>query len=416
MDETPLNIGTETTDTASNERPDRPMFDKPNLQLSDPDPYAFANRIRKLILLACVMAAIAVIPTMARMVSYEIRRGQMQAEVEVATAAMEGIVPTLGGFEQASRMVAHKVAPSVVSIYRPKITRQGTFTEGVGSGFIVDKQGYILTNEHVVRGASQLLIEYGTGEMDQAYVVGTDPQTDLALLKASPVGMDAASWGDSDQLDPGNLVWALGSPFGLERSVTFGIISCKARRTATLKTINAPNEVSVYQEYLQTDVAVNPGNSGGPLVNLSGEVIGVNTAIVGEKYSGVSFAIPSNIAKRIYEELRVKGKVERGYLGILPIELDEKQRRLLGLERGEGVLVQEVVSNSPAARAGLQSGDVILSWNGESFGDPTLLSREIASTDIDSTAKIVIRRLTSGSPKDLTLDVVIRRKPEARIR
>ncbi len=396
---------------SSEQAAERQMFDKPNLQLRDPDPYAFANRIRKLILLASVMACLAVAPFIARMISYEIRRGQMQAEVEVATEALGELAPKLSGFEQASRLVSQKMGPSVVSIYRPyqqqsPASQKGN--EGQGSGFIVDSEGFIITNEHVVRGASQLIVQFNNGEIVEAYVVGTDPQTDLALIKTNGVSLPAATWGDSDALEPGDLVWALGSPFGLERSVTFGIVSAKARRSASM----AGRATSAYQEYLQTDAAVNPGNSGGPLVNLAGEVIGVNTAIVGESYRGVSFSIPSNIAQEMYLELRENGFIDRGYLGILPVKLPESKRRRLKLAINEGVHVKEVVRGGPAAQAGLLPGDVILSWNDEPAEDPTLLSRAIASTDIGSTASVLVRREVNGTSVDQTINVKVQRKPK----
>lgn len=169
---------------------------------------------------------------------------------------------------------------------------------------------------------------------------------------------------------------------------------------------------SAYQEYLQTDAAVNPGNSGGPLVNLRGEVIGVNTAIVGESYRGVSFAIPSSIAKEMYLELRENGFIDRGYLGILPDKLPESKRQRLKLAINEGVHVNEVVRGGPAARAGILPGDVILSWNDEPAEDPTLLSRAIASTDIGSTASMLVRREINGSSIDQTINVKVQRKPK----
>lgn len=387
---------------------DRQMFDKPNLQLRDPDPYAFANRIRKLILLASVMACLAVAPFIARMISYEIRRGQMQAEVEVATEALGDLAPKLSGFEQASRLVSQKMGPSVVSIYRPQTQPNRRGNEGQGSGFIVDSEGFIITNEHVVRGANQLIVQFNNGEIAEASVVGTDPQTDLALIKTSGVSLPEATWGDSEGLEPGDLVWALGSPFGLERSVTFGIVSAKARRSSSM----GSRSTSAYQEYLQTDAAVNPGNSGGPLVNLAGEVIGVNTAIVGESYRGVSFAIPSNIAEEMYLELRENGFIDRGYLGIRPVKLPESKRRRLKLAINEGVHVQEVVRGGPAAQAGLLPGDVILSWNDEPAEDPTLLSRAIAGTDIGSTASMLVRREVNGRSIDQTISVKVQRKPK----
>lgn len=392
----------------------KPMFDKPNLQLSDPDPYAFANRIRKLILLASVMAFLASIPFLSYMISYQIRRGQMEAEVEIATVALGDLAPSLSGFEQASRLVSQRVSPSVVSIYRPSTRRRHpkemndkSHAEGQGSGFIVDSAGYILTNEHVVRGVSEVIVQFNDGENAIGKVIGTDWQTDLALIKTEGVKLPQATWGNSDKLEPGNLVWALGSPFGLERSITFGIVSAKARRSTAMRTIN--NSQSAYQEYLQTDAAVNPGNSGGPLVNLAGEVIGVNTAIVGDAYQGVSFAIPSNIAQEMYLKLREKGFVERGYLGISPVKPKEWQRKRLQLSLNQGVYVQSVMPNSPAERAGLKIGDMILSWNGILATDPTLLSRDIAHTKIGSIATIVVRREINDAPADKTLKVTVQK-------
>jgi len=231
--------------------------------------------------------------------------------------------------------------------------------------------------------------------------------TDLAVLKIDLSNLLAAQWGDSDELEVGDLVWAVGSPFGFDRSITFGIVSAKARRRGNL-----------YQEYLQTDAAVNPGNSGGPLVNIKGEVVGINAAIVGPAYQGVSFAIPSNLAREEYEQLHAKGWIERAYLGIRPQTVPQTIQQELGLTIGKGVYIGHVETDAPADRAGLQRGDVILRWNDVEATDPILLSREIAATKVGS--KAIVRVLRAGpaaesdgsaAPAKLDLEVQVERHP-----
>lgn len=395
-----------TPDGAGPDEPgsERAMFDKPNLQLRDPDPYAFANRIRRLLILGSVLACLAAAPFFSRIFAYQIRRGQMQAEVEIASEALGDLAPQLTAFEEASRLVAKKVGPSVVSVFKQQRRNQfGANGEGQGSGFIIDPDGYIITNEHVVRNAETLMVQFSNGELADASIVGVDPPTDLAVLKVTGADLPALEWADSDRLQMGNLVWAVGSPFGLENSITFGIVSSTSRRSQSGVTGNTP-----YQEFFQSDAAVNPGNSGGPMVNLSGQVVGVNTAILGRSYRGVSLSIPSNFAEQKYLQLREKGFIERGYLGVSPREPNEVVRRRLGLEHGEGVVVTNMRSVSPAAVAGLKNNDVILKWNDHNAIDPTLLSREIAATEVGAKVPVLVRRLErDGSVVDKELLVEV---------
>lgn len=334
--------------------------------------------------------------------AYHFHLGKVRAEVEGATTGLSELRPRLDDLMAASRLVAKKMGPSVVSIHRSDL-RGG---EGQGSGVIVDPQGYIVTNFHVVEGATGLHVRLDDGRFADATAIGADPSSDIAVLKIDLPDLIAAEWGDSDELQVGDLVWAVGSPFGLERSITFGIVSNKARRAGS------GISGSPYQEFLQTDVAVNPGNSGGPLVDLAGEVVGINTAIVGPSYQGISFAIPSNLARDTYERLLSDGWIERGYLGIRPVPIPDRLRERYGLGFSEGVLVQTVnPPGGPADKAGIRPGDVILQWNDHEATDPTLLSRTIASTEIGSEANVLIRRIVRGQPVDLTLKAVVGRSP-----
>lgn len=363
--------------------------------MKDPDPYAFANRIRRLTIVFAGLCLLVAGPYLLGRFVYQMRYAQMQAEVDVATEGLEAIAPKLEGLMTASRLVAKRIGPSVVSVQRPDF--QGA--EGQGSGVIVDEEGYILTNYHVVRDAVRLYVELDDGRAVDATIVGVDPGTDLAVLKINAPNLIAAEWGDSDALDVGDLVWAVGSPFGLQRSLTFGIVSAKERRSSSGVTDTA------YQEYLQTDVAVNPGNSGGPLVSIKGKVVGINTAIVGTSYRGISFAIPSTIAKKQYERLRQERWIERGYLGVSPTNVPSSLRRRMNLGADEGVYVSTIVKGGPASDAGIQRGDVIVRWNGFRAGDATLLSREIASTEVGSTADVVVKRLERGQLREISLAV-----------
>jgi S1-C subfamily serine protease len=334
---------------------------------------------------------------------YHATYNELKAGYDVATGALEHLKPRLYDFELASRLVAKRVEPSVVSIVRPGARG----LDGQGSGVIVDKSGYIITNWHVVEGARTVQVRLSDRRITDAAVVGDDAMSDIALLKIDLPNLIPAEWGDSDKLEVGDLVWAIGSPFGLERTLTFGIVSAKSRRSGSRLT------GSPYQEYLQTDAAVNPGNSGGPLVNIEGQVVGINAAIFGSAYQGISFAIPSSLAREKYDQLRANGRIERAWLGIEPAEVPEKIRQRLSLDVGEGVYVAYVRPNAPADRTGVQSGDIILKWNDHEATDPTLLSRAIAATKIGSTAKLVLLRGDGdGQSEELTLDVKVERRPE----
>jgi len=389
----PDDIGQSTAEARS--------FDKPNLVLKDPDPYAFANRIRRLTFVLAGLCLLVVSPYLIRQFVYHMRYASLRADVDVATDGLKEISPSLEGFQVASRLVSKRIGPSVVSVQTPGFDGP----EGQGSGVIVDEAGYLVTNYHVIKSAVENekapVVHLDDGRTVTARVVGVDPGTDMAVLKINAPDLIAAEWGDSDALEVGDLVWAVGSPFGLDRSMTFGIVSAKHRRSSSGVTETA------YQEYLQTDVAINPGNSGGPLVDVSGKIVGINTAIIGRSYQGVSFSIPTTLAKKHYEVLRRDGRIERGYLGMAPTEVPESFRSRLGLERGTGVYVSRVLKPGPASNAGLRRGDVILKWNDYPAVDPTLLSHEIASTKVGSRAEVVVKRLEGGRPVEVNLVVKV---------
>ena len=287
--------------------------------------------------------------------------------------------------------VSEKVEPAVVNIKISDGDNRAPFArEGTGSGIIVNPAGYILTNFHVVERASKITAKLADGREFKARVIGGDLLTDLAVIKIDATeALPAAKMGDSDQLKVGDWVLAMGSPFGYEQTVTAGIISAKERIITSGK--NSP----VFQQFLQTDAAINPGNSGGPLVNLQGEVIGINTQIatVTGVFNGIGFALPSSTAVDIYNQLVTEGRVRRGYLGIYPVAVPPQISRLNKLPENQGVLVNEMAGDdSPAARAGIEIGDIILSVNGESVSTPRELIRKVAALPVGSLANIVAVR------------------------
>ncbi|WP_428304727.1 S1C family serine protease [Lacipirellula sp.] len=357
-------------------------------------------RLKRLLWVFTVLVIILVAPSFVYRIEYSLTSARERARLDVARANLKDF--KLDQISNGYRMLAQTVQPSVVNIS----TKRGR-AEGQGSGVIIDKEGYILTNNHVIEGVETAEIKLSDGRRDvDAVVVGIDPMTDLAVLKTDLKDLVPAEWGDSNELQVGDIVWALGSPFGLEKSITSGILSAKERRGIT--------GTRVIQEFLQTDAAVNPGNSGGPLVNHEGKVVGINTAIIGPSYQGISFSVPSELAKASYDQIREHGYVLRGFLGVSPNEVTDDIARELGLERGEGVLVTSVDRNTPAAEAGLRPFDVILSWNGVEFSDPTLLSRAIAATPIGTDVPVKLVRSARGKPKSVDLTVKVAARPETR--
>lgn len=274
--------------------------------------------------------------------------------------------------------------------------------QSLGSGFIIDKDGYIITNNHVVEGADEIRVKLADGREFKARVVGRDPKTDLALIKITTLFKDlpVLTLGDSDKIRVGDWVLAIGNPFGLEHTVTQGIIS------ATGRVIGA----GPYDNFLQTDAPINPGNSGGPLINLNGEVIGINTAIIATG-QGIGFAIPSNLAKNVISQLKEKGKVIRGWLGVSVQSITPEIAASLGLKNESGALVTDVVSGSPADLAGIKRGDVIVSFNGKEIKKMLDLPRLVAETPAGKRVEIKIIR----DGKENILSATISEQKEGRI-
>ncbi|MBK9306415.1 MAG: Do family serine endopeptidase [Nitrospira sp.] len=270
---------------------------------------------------------------------------------------------------------------------------------GSGSGVIVDQDGHIVTNNHVVGDATEIEVRLSDKTQLIAHVVGKDPDTDLALLKVSAGRpLTSARFGDSTGVKVGQWVLAVGNPFGLDQTVTLGVVSGIGRENINL---------SRYENFIQTDASINPGNSGGPLFNLRGEVIGINTAIINFA-QGIGFAIPSNMAKQVIEQLLTKGKVVRGWLGVGIQPLTSELAKKFGVTEGGGVLVNEVFERDPAALAGIQPGDVIVRINGVVVDSPNKLSRLIGTLAPGATSQIeVVRDL-----KHLLLDIPLTERPD----
>ncbi|MFC1812887.1 DegQ family serine endoprotease [Thermodesulfobacteriota bacterium] len=271
----------------------------------------------------------------------------------------------------------------------------------LGSGFIIDKGGYIVTNNHVIENADQIEIKLNDGEEFEAEIVGRDPSTDLALLKIkSGRSLPYAEPGDSDKLKVGEWVVAIGSPFGLEHTVTAGIVSAKGRVIGS----------GPYDDFIQTDASINPGNSGGPLINMEGEVVGINTAIIAGG-QGIGFAVPINAAKGIIEQLKTEGEVSRGWLGVAIQDVTEEMSEYYGLKSRKGAMVAQVFEDDPADQAGIKPGDIIIEVEGEKISSSRDLTRIIAGIGVGDTAKIIVLR--EGRTK--TFKVKITKRKDDRI-
>lgn len=283
----------------------------------------------------------------------------------------------------------------------PKVPRR---VEGAGSGFIVTEDGYILTNNHVVGNASKINVTLSDGRKLKAELVGTDPDTDIALIKIDASGLAIAVLGDSDKLEQGDWVLAIGSPFGLQQTLTAGIVSATGRELRE----------STYNHYIQTDASINPGNSGGPLVSMEGEVVGINTLILtGSQFSqgsiGIGFAIASNTARDVFKQLARGGKVTRGYLGVFVSDLDDARAHAVGLNPNDGVFVaQDPDPDSPAGKAGIRKKDVITAFNGKHVKAARELTQAVADTPVGETARVDFVR--DGQPQTVTVKLVERPK------
>jgi serine protease Do len=282
--------------------------------------------------------------------------------------------------------------------------------QGLGSGFIIDPEGFILTNNHVVDGADEITVKTYAENEYAAEVVGTDPKTDLALLKiklGKGETLQAATLGDSDALNVGEWVIAIGNPFGLQATVTAGIVSAKWRKIGA----------SPYEDFIQTDASINPGNSGGPLFNLRGEVVGVNSMIYSPSGGnvGIGFAIPINQARNVVKQLKESGRVVRGWLGVVVQTLTPDLAQSFGLEEGVGALVADVAPDGPAEKAGIKPGDIIISFNGKSIREMSDLPMMVAQTPIGS--KVTVSVLRDGKTKKIPVKIgELKETTEANVR
>ncbi len=265
-----------------------------------------------------------------------------------------------------------------------------------GSGFIVSPDGLIMTNNHVVEKSTKVMVTLNDGRKMQAEVVGTDPQTDIALIKINETNLPYLKFGDSNELNVGDWTIAIGNPFGLQASLTVGVVSAKGRSQL---------QIADFEDFIQTDAAINPGNSGGPLLNVQGEVIGVNTAIASASggYMGIGFAIPSTMAMQIKERLVKDGTVTRGFLGVTLQTVDSDLAKFYHLDRPHGALVTEVVAGSPAAKAGIEQEDIILAYDGKTIEGIHTFRNEIALKAPG--AKVKLQILRDGKKKEITVTI-----------
>jgi serine protease Do len=407
-------------DTLQNGSPQRP--ERPQRVEEMVERYRRSSRRATLIAVAALLLGLSAIaglwlsrnPSPAKAGGGEVNSELSSAFIEIARA----VEPSVVNVSTVMRPTPISRPKSETKIPRNSIEQfEGGQDEpaqrGNGSGVIVDAQGYILTNYHVISGADRIKVKFYDGSEIPGKVVGSDRETDLAVVKVEPVAeLRAARFGDPEKMRVGDWVLAIGSPFGFDQTVTAGIISAKDRASKEVH-----NKVG-FQYFLQTDAAVNHGNSGGPLINLLGEVIGINTLIATSTgdYNGISFAIPSSEAISVYKQLVKQGRVIRGFLGAMPDRVTSQIAKIYGLPSARGAIISNVETTvkvdgvkveSPAAKAGLKQNDVIVEFRGERVKDNEDLLRRVASTPVGTTAPVKIYR--DGRP--MTLSVVIGRRP-----
>ena len=374
---------------------------------------AFSQAVFFLLAMGTMLgAARFAMPAIVEEIRYAWHRGELRAEYEASGDGLKNV--SLTALSDAYQMVTDRVGPSVVHIDVRRSEREpsvdvarfltGTGQETAvpiadqGSGVVIDADGFILTNRHVIADGDSIMVGLSDGRRVSARVVGTDTLTDIALLKVDADNLMPIDWGNSDQCNVGSPVWAVGSPFGLDRTVTFGILSGKHRM------VKASTR---YQDFMQSDVAVNPGNSGGPLVDVNGKLVGINTAIVGDTYRGVSFSIPSNVVQEVYKRLKVSGRYERGWLGIAMAEVPDES--FVGENHRErGALVASLAGKgSPAAIAGVLAGDIVQRINKETVKDMGHLMRKIADMPPGTRIEVDVRR----DHQTLSFEVVLGARP-----
>jgi len=297
---------------------------------------------------------------------------------------------------------------------KPESPRGDRRAIGQGSGFVfavedglLSDKTFILTNNHVIENADRIRVKFQDGRQFDAKVTGRDPQSDVAVIEIKTSGLPTLAWGDSSRLEVGEWVVAIGNPFGLSHTLTVGVVSAKGRTGIG---------INDYEDFIQTDAAINPGNSGGPLVDLDGQVVGINTAIFSRSggYMGVGFAIPSNLAKTIADQLIGQGEVTRGFLGIVIQQLTPDLAESFGIDPGQGILISQVAEDSPAERAGLRQGDVIVSYRGKPVKEVGGFRNQVSLTVPGSTEELTILRNGQRKTMSVTIGKLTRDRLAAR--
>lgn len=377
--------------------------------------------VSTLLSLTVVLALLGIVrlslPAMLEWCRYSWTRGQLRAEYELAGEKLSQV--SVDGLGQVSQWVGQRVSPSVVHIDMQHRAKEGPRQDGPfhfdslrvdqGSGVIIDAAGYILTNHHVIEDGDVAEVHLSDGRVLSGKIVGVDDVTDLALLKIEADNLLPIAWGNSDAMTVGMPVWAVGSPYGLMGTVTFGILSGKHRiDLSSARMLGNVKSQAEYSDLMQSDVAVNPGNSGGPLVNAQGELVGINTAIIGQSYRGISFAIPSNVARKVVDKLKQTGKMERGVLGLIIDELYHPKRDGVGIV---GVKVARLVEDfpSPAKKAGLQVGDVITAIDGQSVESLSDLRRLVGEAYVGTPVRVRYHRQEAEQEIDVEVAPIPKR-------
>lgn len=347
--------------------------------------------------------------------------GQQKGYISLAPHVPRQIAESNKAFSE----IASSLSPSVVNISTTKVMKrelsplpEDPFSEffspfrdfkmpkkwkeqSLGSGVIVSPDGYIITNNHVIEQADEIRVTLFDKRSFKAKVIGADNKTDVAIVKIDAENLYAVQWGDSDKLQVGEFVLAIGNPYGLSHTVTMGIISAVGRANVG---------IADYEDFIQTDAAINPGNSGGPLVNTKGEVVGINTAIFSRSggYQGIGFAVPSNMTRLVMDQLIQKGKVTRGWLGVTIQEITPELSQKFGLKASKGALIGDVAKGSPAEKAGLKRGDIIIEFNGKKVGDVGNLRNMVAQSKVGVHIPLTIMR----SGKEYALNVTTAELPK----